>query len=83
MDDALEREAAERNLPQLVFHPEESCGGPRAVVYRSRPHPEAPARLAITYVVLYQRDCGSWNGHLGDKVSEDGEACGLEVRPFE
>ena len=33
---------------------------------KKKVHPEAPARLAITYIVLYGRDCGPLNGHVGD-----------------
>jgi hypothetical protein len=66
VDDDLEAEVAARNLPAVHMHPEEGCGTPRGIVYRVRRHPDRPERLAITYVVLYQVDCGPLNGHLGD-----------------
>jgi hypothetical protein len=74
IDDAFEQEVAERNLPALSLHPDEHCGTPRAIVYRVRRHPDMPARLAVTYVVLYAWDCGDVNGHLGDN-----EAFGITV----
>ncbi len=66
LDDTLEREAATRNFPRLDLDPYESCGGPRAVLYRVDRHAGRADRLSIAYVVLYDRDCGEWNGHLGD-----------------
>ena len=66
LDDDLERDVAQANLPLIALAPDEHCGAPRAIVYRVRRHPDAPRRLAIAYVVLYDRDCGSLNGHLGD-----------------
>jgi hypothetical protein len=66
LDDDFEREVAEQNLPAIRLATDESCPGPHGVVYRVRRHPQAPQRLAITYVVLYDQDCGQLNGHLGD-----------------
>src|SRR5262249_43643673 len=66
LDDDFEREVAERNLPALRLAQNEHCPGPHGIVYRVRRHPQAPQRLAITYVVLYQQDCGDLNGHIGD-----------------
>jgi hypothetical protein len=66
LDDALEREVAERNFPALRLAGDEGCGQPSGVIYRVRRHPGAARRLAITYVVLYNQDCGELNGHLGD-----------------
>jgi hypothetical protein len=66
LDDDLEAEVAKRNFPTLYQANGEHCGGPLGVVYRVRRHPDAPDRLAVTYSVLYDRDCGSVNGHLGD-----------------
>src|SRR5262249_11465304 len=69
VDDAFADEIATRNLPALVLHPGESCAAPRAIVYSLRRHPDQPRRVAITYVVLYDQDCGALNGHLGDNES--------------
>ena len=80
LDDDFEREIAERNLPAIYAHPDERCGAPRGVVYRARRHPDRPARVAITYVVLYDRDCGSWNGHLADNEAF-GITVDLDARP--
>jgi hypothetical protein len=66
VDDALEQEVASRNRPSISLSSDEQCGTPRAVVYRVSRHPANPRRLAISYVVLYDRDCGQVNGHLGD-----------------
>jgi hypothetical protein len=66
IDDDLEREVAERNLPAIHLAPDERCGEPHGIVYRVWRHPLAPSRLAIAYVVLYTADCGGLNGHLGD-----------------
>lgn len=66
LDDDFEREIAEQNLPRLYMDPDESCGAPRGIVYRVRRHPDRPGRVSITYVVLYEVDCGALNGHLGD-----------------
>jgi hypothetical protein len=69
IDDDLEREVATLNLPQVWLDKGESCGAPHGVLYRVRRHPQAPWRLAVTYVVLYGVDCGTFNGHLGDAES--------------
>lgn len=66
VDDDLEREVAGLNLPKLWLADGESCGGPHGVIYRVRRHPLHPERLALTYVVLFDADCGELNGHVGD-----------------
>jgi hypothetical protein len=66
LDDDFEREVADLNFPKLLLADGESCADPHGVVYRARRHPLDPRRLAITYVVLYARDCGQFNGHAGD-----------------
>jgi hypothetical protein len=76
LDDRLEREIAERNLPRLALHVDEKCGAPSALLYRVRRHPAALRRLAVTYVALYSRDCGAFNGHIGDN-----EAFAITVDP--
>src|SRR5579871_1026538 len=69
LDDAFEREIAERNFPRLSVDPYDACPGPRLLLYRVRRHPSRADRFAVTYVDLYNRDCGTWNGHLGDNES--------------
>jgi hypothetical protein len=66
VDDGLEREVAEMNFPKVMLAKGESCGAPHGVIYRVRRHPQRPERLAITYIVLYDTDCGQLNGHVGD-----------------
>ena len=66
LDDDFERELAELNFPTVYLAEGESCGGPHGVLYRVRRHPLDPSRIAITYVVLYDVDCGPLNGHVGD-----------------
>jgi hypothetical protein len=69
VDDDLEHEVAELNFPRVLLAADEPCGAPRGVIYRARRHPLNPRRLAITYVVLYAKDCGELNGHVGDAES--------------
>jgi hypothetical protein len=69
IDDDLEREVAERNFPNVQLDVNELCGGPHGVLYHVRRHPANPARLAITYTVLYGIDCGGISGHVGDAES--------------
>jgi hypothetical protein len=69
LDDDFEREVAELNFPALRLATNEPCGSPHGVIYRVRRHPLNPKRLAITYTVLYDIDCGSLNGHMGDAES--------------
>lgn len=69
IDDDFQLEVARKNLPELHFHPDEECATPRGIITRVRWHPDAPRRLALTYVVLYGRDCGDLNGHAGDNES--------------
>jgi hypothetical protein len=66
LDDDFEREVAEVNFPALHLASNEPCGTPHGVVYRVQRHPLNPKRLAVTYTVLYDIDCGSLNGHMGD-----------------
>jgi len=66
LDDALENEVAELNFPTVILADGEDCGSPHGVLYHARRHPDAPRRLAISYVVLYADDCGELNGHTGD-----------------
>lgn len=66
IDDDLEAEVAELNFPKLYLAQDESCGAPHGVIYHVRRHPQDTQRLAITYVVLYDADCGDLTGHSGD-----------------
>jgi hypothetical protein len=69
LDDDFEREIAELNFPKVVLSSGESCAAPHGVIYRARRHPLNPKRAAILYTVLYARDCGQSNGHVGDAES--------------
>jgi hypothetical protein len=80
LDDDLEREVAELNFPRVLMAVDEACGAPHGVIYRVRPHPAQPARLAITYIVLYGNDCGPLNGHVGDAESF-AISVGLDAQP--
>jgi hypothetical protein len=66
LDDDFENEVATLNFPKLMLAQGESCGAPHGVIYHARRHPLNPARMAITYTVLYNLDCGLLNGHVGD-----------------
>jgi hypothetical protein len=66
LDDAFEREIAELNYPKVALAYQDECAVPRGVIYRARRHPQNPKRVAITYTVLYNRDCGEVNSHDGD-----------------
>jgi hypothetical protein len=69
LDDDFENEVAELNFPTLYMSTGENCGAPHGVIYRARRHPDYPSRLAITYIVLYAKDCGGITGHTGDAES--------------
>jgi len=74
LDDGLEDSVAANFFPYIWFDSGEDCtapaaeGNPGTALARVRPHPADPAKIAITYVVLYARDCGDWfgGGHNGD-----------------
>jgi hypothetical protein len=76
VDDGLEDAVAAHFFPWVWFDSGEDggCtdpatgGNPGTAVARVRPHPADPAKLAVTYTILYRRDCGDWwgGGHNGD-----------------
>ena len=85
VDDGMEDALADRFFPLVWFDNGEDCTAPAetwnpgTVLARVRPHPENPANIAITYVVLYRRDCGDLFGigsHGGDV-----EAVSLTLAP--
>jgi hypothetical protein len=62
--DAEEQALAEKYFPYLSLSPSDAC--PRhGVLYRLAPHPADASKLAVWYVVLYEKDCGAL-GHVGD-----------------
>jgi len=76
LDDGLEDVLASRYFPWVWFDSGENYGctepatswNPGTAVARVRPHPGDPAKIAISYAILYRRDCGDWYGgsHNGD-----------------
>lgn len=72
--DAEELVLAARYFPYLSLAPADAC--PRhGVLFRLTPHPVDASKLALRYVVLYEKDCGAL-GHPGDN-----EAFGALVDP--
>ncbi|HEX6681816.1 MAG TPA: hypothetical protein VF062_03435 [Candidatus Limnocylindrales bacterium] len=78
LDDGLEDALATRFFPWVWYdsgensgctNPATTAGNPGTALARVRPHPADPSKIAIQYVVLYQRDCGDFggiSGHHGD-----------------
>lgn len=77
LDDGLEDTLASQFFPWVWFDSGENGGctnpatatNPGTALARVRPHPGDRSRIAIQYVVLYQRDCGDFlgfSGHHGD-----------------
>lgn len=66
LDDRFEQELAERNLPVIFADSNEGCGHPKGMLFRAQRLANAPGRIALLYIVLYNRDCGELNGHVGD-----------------
>jgi hypothetical protein len=74
LDDGLEDAVAANFFPYVWFDSGEDCtdpaaeGNPGTALTRVRPHPADAAKIAITYVILYRKDCGDWwgGGHNGD-----------------
>jgi hypothetical protein len=76
LDDSAEDQLAQRFFPWIWFDGGEDAGcidpaspyNPGTVLARVRPHPADTSKIAITYTVLYRRDCGDWfgGGHSGD-----------------
>jgi hypothetical protein len=67
LSDAVEADLAQRFLPNLSLHPQDTCplGG---IVYRARPHPMDSSLVLVFYDHLYERDCGI-GSHTGDAES--------------
>ncbi len=64
LDDAWEQSIVEAYLPYLSYDPKDGCS--RAVgLYRLRTHPEDSKRLHLTFVLLFEKDCGA-SSHVGD-----------------
>jgi hypothetical protein len=76
LDDGLEDAVAANFFPYVWFDSGENggCtdpatdGNPGTAVARVRPHPADASKIAISYAILYRRDCGDWwgGGHNGD-----------------
>ena len=74
LDDGLEDAVAANFFPWVWFDSGEDCtapadgAAPGTAVARVRPHPADPAKIAITYAILFRQDCGDWwgGGHHGD-----------------
>ena len=78
IDDGVEDALAARFFPWIWYdsgenagctNPASTAGNPGTALARVRPHPADPSKIAIQYVVLYQRDCGDFgglSGHAGD-----------------
>ena len=74
--DGLEDVLASQFFPWVWFDSGENygCTEPATpwnlgtTVARVRPHPADPAKITISYAILYRRDCGDWYGgsHNGD-----------------
>lgn len=64
IDDATEQSLAESYFPYYSVAPDDTCPL-HGVVFRAAPHPDDPTKIALWYVVLFQKDCGA-NGHVGD-----------------
>jgi len=74
LPDADEARLVRDYLPYLSLDPDDGC--PRAgVLYRARPHPDAPALVHVTVILLLENDCGA-GGHAGDD-----EAFGMTLDP--
>jgi glycosyltransferase involved in cell wall biosynthesis len=72
LKDKLENSLMEEFFPRTVYYAKgEKCSAPATsstpgtVLARIRKHPTNPSNIAITYVILYQKDCGA-GGHNGD-----------------
>jgi hypothetical protein len=64
ISDADEARLMRDYLPYLSVDPDDGC--PRAgLLYRLRPHPQAPALVFAAGIMLFETDCGA-GGHVGD-----------------
>jgi len=64
LDDATERAVAESYYPYYSIAPADKCPL-HGVLFRATPHPEDSSKIALWYVVLFEKDCGT-GGHVGD-----------------
>jgi len=67
IDDAHELSIARAYFPYFSLDAEDRCAR-HGVLFRVTPHPDDATKLAIWYVVLYERDCGrrGIGAHVGD-----------------
>ena len=67
IDDATELSLAKNYFPYYSVEPNDRCGR-HAVLFRLTRHPQDATKIAIWYVVLFERDCGlhGIGGHAGD-----------------
>ena len=77
IDDEAERRLAESYFPYFSVDSREDCGR-HGVLFRLSPHPSDPTKIAIWYVVLFERDCGLRG--IGAHVGDD-EVFGVVVDP--
>lgn len=64
LDDASELEIATSYYPFYSVAPDDKCPL-HGVLFRATPHPADATKIAIWYVVLFEKDCGA-TGHAGD-----------------
>lgn len=74
LDDDDELRIATEYFPYLSLDPRDECAR-NGVVFRLTPHPSDRSKIAIWYVVLYEKDCGLTQ-HVGDN-----EGLGVLVDP--
>ncbi len=74
LDDAYELQIAGDYLPYLSVSDMDHCAR-SGILFRLRPHPADASRIAVTYIMLYENDCGA-GGHIGDD-----EAFGVTIDP--
>lgn len=67
IDDATELALARAYFPYYSMDSRDGCSR-HGVLFRLAPHPLYPGKIAIWYVVLYERDCGRFGlgAHVGD-----------------
>jgi hypothetical protein len=70
LDDDTELALAKDYFPYFSIDPREDCSR-HGVLFRMSPHPDDPTKIAIWYVVLYEKDCGlrGLGSHVGDDES--------------
>jgi hypothetical protein len=68
LDDETELALAKEYFPYFSIDPREDCSRQHGVLFRMTPHPDDPTKIAIWYVVLYEKDCGlrGLGSHEGD-----------------